>query len=342
MKSIFFDTKKKRILCLILSAVLVLTTTYSMPYTEAASTSDMMDLEVTIDSNIEVLAGTDYDLTKFVHVPSDYDGSISIDYYSGSTALSAKPKVTGWYSFKVIAEPTSHYNEYSSSKIEYHVAYLDAGVSASLSGIVNGHYAKEKVTVSAPSGYKILFNYGGYDDYVSSFDVGEDVAYSGSSLCYTLRRESDNAETDYIYSPLSKLSEITFDSVSPELSPYVGSTPMPISNGEVVVGGEIEIEVDDPNLAKVTFCGETYTEGFGDGVKNVFMTAVKGSPQTLVLYAEDYSGNSTSLEFTLMHPDDYGKPTATPTATPTSTPTATATPTSTPTATATPIRRWPR
>ncbi len=183
-----------------------------------------------------------------------------------------------------------------------------------VSGLKNGIYAKDKITLSPLSGYKIKLQSGdstytdslsvGYDDLY--MDNGEGLYFFNADTYFYLLRQSDYAQSsvnqaDLCTSP--KLKDIVFDSTKPDLSIEATSDggTIDIEDGSTVIAKTLSVKaiVNDDNLVSELDTSEGAITVAADGSADITFTAPDVGGKDCYITVSDLAGNETTFTFTL-------------------------------------------
>ncbi|SEQ73105.1 hypothetical protein SAMN02910369_02319, partial [Lachnospiraceae bacterium NE2001] len=308
------------------------TTTIDQGSFEEMSVYDLLNppvpVEITASSDINVYYGTNYDVTlaDFIHFSDGYSGDWSIKYYSdsdGSDEIS-KDAMTyrHTYYFKVFAEEDDTYLEGESDIFEFYTALMPLPEDPfTISGVRNTYYAKDKVVIIPPEGFRIRRNEGDevFED-TTVFTKAEMDYYKESyggfneDLDFCLKDTDTGAQTVYqtYHNLFPELSDIVFDSQDPAVSKFtVDVEDETFVNESTVTAETVDIYISDENLEKVSAFGETYTRAnsgvYADGTTytcKLTIDSEQDSPKTCEITAIDMSGNEKTFSFTLKNPND--------------------------------------
>ncbi|MCR5215303.1 MAG: hypothetical protein K6E10_12890 [Eubacterium sp.] len=292
---------------------------YSLSFTLYHPLDKRPVAEIDITDFNPIYVGTEYDLSDYIYITNEYDGDYLIHYYDGDTEID-KPSTDsqGTYSFQVECPETDAYRPMESDLMELSISYLPINSDSeeedylTLSGLSNGSYAKDSVSVQASEGYEIMLPEGSFAETIklSESDIyvkdenGNTIV--NPDLGISFRRSSDGALSDImsLVELLPAVGEIIFDNTPPAISgsPLVDGIAQSISGGSVVTGNMVEITVADDNLEKVVTSDKTYTVSGTNSQKLVFETG--GSSKDITFTAYDKAGNTYSFSFTLTPPEE--------------------------------------
>ena len=284
------------------------------------------DLEIDVDNVPTIYVGSTYNLEDYIHFTEGYDGDWEIIYYDSYGEEIDKPSTNGIgdYSFSVVAEETDAFHGNETDDYDFSIEfYPSSELDLTLSGVSNGKYAKEYITINPPSGFQIK-SYEGGAKYGSTLKLSKDDLYYESSdegaagesyfnydYGFYLKRSKDGAQTDYValVSTFDDVDKIIFDPVVPTISgsPTVDGEATDIQDGDEIIGKVVKLTLTDEYLYKVVTPDATYTSAAGDiedGKIDLAFKAEKGSPKKISIQAYDKSNNEFSISFTLKHPDD--------------------------------------
>nr|MCR5544804.1 hypothetical protein [Eubacterium sp.] len=117
------------------------------------------DNDITFEKPDNVLFGVKYNLDKYVTFSDGYKGDWHFEYgYEGTEFYyDGLPVYPGNYVVYVVAPGSNGYKDAESEAqiLTIDVLELPSGVKPSVSGLANEYYAKDSVTLNAPSGYQI-------------------------------------------------------------------------------------------------------------------------------------------------------------------------------------------
>ena len=186
--------------------------------------------------------------------------------------------------------------------------YAEGEKYLALSGVYNGKYAKDTVTLTPASGWQAKDSYGG-SEFASSVSLDYDKMFPADNgrnfnagLGFYLKR-SDGAETDYVnYASfhLDNFTEIVFDPDPPEITgtPKVDGRTVALNDGAVLVGNVLSFTVEDANLDEVYINDPDNSFPVEDGKAEIILESEPGSDGKYELVATDLSTNELQLSFT--------------------------------------------
>ena len=291
-------------------------------YTGKAINAVGDDNDITFEKPDDVIYGVDYNLDKYITFSDGYKGNWHTEYgYEGTEDyFEGLPKEPGDYVVYVVAPASNGFKDAQSEAQGFSIKYyeLPDGTNPSISGVANEYYAKDSVTINAPSGYQIS---AGSDSFSDSLSYTKDDLFPSfldgafnEDLTLVFRRNSDKATTGFyqISEMLPAIKNVIFDDKAPAISGDImaDGKAVSISDGDEVVAEEVKLSVLDKYLDKVETQSETYTRSNGvtaegDSYKaDITFAATEGEVQKCYFKAYDMSGRLLSLSFSLKHPND--------------------------------------
>ena len=277
------------------------------------------EMTITIDDPGDIYVGTTYDLESKVEFtygdlesPEVYTGTYSYKYFKGDTELSEKPGTSepGSYKFGAYVNGDDNYKK-SSKIVDFEISYLPIPEnSVTITGLTDGKYAKESVTLQAKTDYQIKSNKMGAV-FADTLTVSkEDIKNNG----YKISMKKDGALTaeTSLLEAAPELADVVFDSDPPQISEaYADGTEISIEDSDDIAAESVKVVLYDAN----PFTIESSLGNFsvGEGVTGddesgyqaeLIFDAVRDVPKSCEITAKDSSGNEFSRTFTLTHPTD--------------------------------------
>ena len=245
---------------------------------------------------------------------SDYDGAPYFEYSTddGETYTSTVP-ASGTFLVRAVAPGTEKYAKGVSEAKEYTFTFLPASAISTtgnyytLSGMKNGKYITDSVTINAPEGFQISTDSSNFSDSITITDEGilnGDINELNKLHIYFKR--SDGAYSDAIsYSSATGVSPNFTDLVRDTADPSINSasadgSTISITDGSDIVADSITFNIFDMNLDKVEVNGIEYTVTNKNSSITLESTAL-ADPKTITVYAIDLAGRELNLSFTLAH-----------------------------------------
>ena len=276
----------------------------------------------------EVYYGAEYDFSNKISTASGYHGTPYLIYIdSEGTQSSEKPTAVGNY--RVFAYAPAHYSyreDKSMQNGEFDIIYLpfsevdkaSGNKYVTLSGVSNGKYVADTVTLTPASTYKMKVGIGGFD-FADSVSLSRADLYTDNGANFNVdtwvsfKRKSDLAETagnETIAAIMPELMDLVFDEDDPELSGIVmvDGVESSIEDGDVVEAKKVVFSVDDDNLEKAVIYDAAKDELIdtvdftGSTTGEVTIEGEWGEVKDINLIVYDLAGRTTSSEFTLKYP----------------------------------------
>ena len=286
----------------------------------------MDDPAISMREVYPVICGEEYDFSEYVTTDSGYPGTVYLEYtdeFSDSFSTD-KPRYPGNYFVRAVAPASGSYREDISAVQEFSIDFLpleecdfadEEGHYVTLSGIANGKYVKDTVTVK-PADTFMIKTFEGDAQFASSVSLGKDQLYYddyfNEDFSFYLKRIEGGAETDMLnYDELApELKNLIFDYEDPVIDSITADgESISISEGDTIRAEKIIINLSDAYLDKVVTPDKTYTRDNG-GITasgstykaSVVFEGVMGSPKTTYFMAYDLSGREISIGFTHKYP----------------------------------------
>ncbi len=242
---------------------------------------------------------------------SDYDGAPYFEYSTddGETYTSTVP-ASGTFLVRSVAPGTEKYAKGVSEAKEYTFTFLPASAISTtgnyytLSGMKNGKYITDSVTINAPEGFQISTDSSNFSDSITITDEGilnGDINELNKLHIYFKR--SDGAYSDAIsYSSATGVSPNFTDLVRDTADPVIRNAKadgeaVTITDGSVIIADTLTFNVYDFNLDKVYLNDVSYTasnESVSFTIDTSTLTVTK-----MTVYAIDLAGRELEISFRL-------------------------------------------
>ena len=242
---------------------------------------------------------------------SDYDGTPYFEYSTddGETYTSTVP-ASGTFLVRAVAPGTEKYAKGVSEAKEYTFTFLPASAISTtgnyytLTGMKNGKYITDSVTINAPEGFQISTDSSNFSDSITITDEGilnGDINELNNLHIYFKR--SDGACTNAIsYSSATGVSPNFNDLVRDTADPVIRNAKadgeeITITDGSVIIADTLTFDVYDLNLDKVLINGTQYSGTNGSAsftIDTSTLTVTK-----LTVYAIDLAGREMEISFRL-------------------------------------------
>ncbi len=263
-----------------------------------------------------VYVGTTYDFSNLISTASGYDGTAYLEYSSpaGVSYSTTQPTTYGSYMVRAYAPVSSSYRAGITEPQDFDIEYLpmsqvdSSGHYYTFSGVNNGVYVKDKLTVVPHEGFQISSNFTGLNNFSDSLELSESDLGGGnistlSRIQFAFRRNSDGAMTNVIgvndgINP--SFRNLVFDSTDPVIgnasADGVGTS---ITDGCTIVADQLTFTVNDTYLDSASVNGSALS--VNNGSASCTLTSTHLVPETVTVYAIDKSGREMNLSFTLRH-----------------------------------------
>ena len=286
----------------------------------------MVDPEITLAAVDDIYLGTEPDFSDKVSVAAGYDKeNVYFEYaMAGSSEFSSDlPNSIGNWKVRAVAPEDGEYMYKESAERNFRVSFLpltsvtkaDGDSYLKVSGLTNGKYTQDSVTVSPASDFQVKTYMGGSefaDSQTLTYDDLYGYGYFNTDYGFYFKRKSDGAETDYVYigSTGAGLDEIIFDLEDPKYINVMledengAQMETNLEDNDHFIGAQLTFKVYDENLAKIVTPDGTSIEGvdFDGDTQNFAFAAEWGNAQHVTMTATDYSGRSSEVSFVLKYP----------------------------------------